>query len=253
MSIPSKTRKDQKAHEHSSNPCEKALKPMNIATKTKKQNPRRNHNRKEMLEPRPPALRNTPLSHAHTASPRPLARTHDTNTKRNRNQFPDWGSPASINSPQSPIINKIANKIANLFINNTNNEIANEIANILANNIINKINNNIANILANNITNGIANNIVRISANNTNNEMADNIADILLNNIMNDITNNITNNLNNNLTNEIARHNQSQHVRINDFLASAPEVDKTNPRTLDLMTFWPWLQKSTKPFPRGSI
>ena len=36
MSIPSKTRKDQKAHEHSSNPCEKALKPMNIATKTKK-------------------------------------------------------------------------------------------------------------------------------------------------------------------------------------------------------------------------
>jgi hypothetical protein len=57
-----------------------------------------------MLEWRPPALTNTPLSHAHTASPRPLARTHDTNTKRNRNQFPDWGSPASINSPQSPIM-----------------------------------------------------------------------------------------------------------------------------------------------------
>ena len=56
-----------------------------------------------MLEWRPPALANTPLSHAHTASPRPLARTHDTNTKRNRNRFPDWGSPASINSPQSPI------------------------------------------------------------------------------------------------------------------------------------------------------
>ena len=56
-----------------------------------------------MLEQRPPTMTNTPLSHAHTASPRPLARTHDTNTKRNRNRFPDWGSPASINSPQSPI------------------------------------------------------------------------------------------------------------------------------------------------------
>ncbi len=28
-------------------------------------------------------------THAHAASPRPLARTHDTNTKRNRNKFPD--------------------------------------------------------------------------------------------------------------------------------------------------------------------
>ena len=28
--------------------------------------------------------------------------------------------------------------------------------------------------------------------------------------------------------------------------ALVPEVDKTNPRKLDLMIFWPWLQKSTK-------
>ena len=56
--------------------------------------------------------------------------------------------------------------------------------------------------------------------------MADNIADILINIISNDIANNIANNLNNNLTNEIARHNQSQHIRINDF--------------------WPRPQKSTK-------
>ena len=103
MSIPSKTRKDQKAHEHSSNPCQKVLKPMSIASKTQKIKPRPEP---EMLEWRPPALTNTPLSHAHTASPRPLARTHDTNTKRNRNQFPDWGSPASINSPQSPTIDQ---------------------------------------------------------------------------------------------------------------------------------------------------
>ena len=50
-----------------------------------------------------PALGNIAPSHAHTASPRLLARTHDTNTKRNRNRFPDWGSTASIISPQSPI------------------------------------------------------------------------------------------------------------------------------------------------------
>ena len=47
MSIPSKTRKDQKAHEHSSNPCEKALKPMNIATKTKRENPSTNPGRRK--------------------------------------------------------------------------------------------------------------------------------------------------------------------------------------------------------------
>ena len=47
MSIPSKTRKDQKAHEHSSNPCEKNLKPMSIATKTKRRNPRPNHGRRK--------------------------------------------------------------------------------------------------------------------------------------------------------------------------------------------------------------
>ena len=38
------------------------------------------------------ALTNTPRLHAHTASPRPLAHTHDTNTKRDRNRFPAWMS-----------------------------------------------------------------------------------------------------------------------------------------------------------------
>ena len=82
-------RKSLKTHEHSN--------------KNQKKKPKEQPRPEEMLERRPPTLRNTPLSHAHTASPRPLARTHDTNTKRNRNRFPDWGSPASINSPQSPI------------------------------------------------------------------------------------------------------------------------------------------------------
>ena len=47
MSIPSKTRKNQKAHEHSSNPCEKHLKTMSIATKTKRPHPRRNPGRRK--------------------------------------------------------------------------------------------------------------------------------------------------------------------------------------------------------------
>ena len=48
------------------------------------------------------------------------------------------------------------------------------------------------------------------------------------------------------------RENQSQETRFDDFLALAPEVDKTNPRKLDLKTFWRWLQKSRKPLP-GSL
>ena len=47
--------------------------------------------------------------------------------------------------------------------------------------------------------------------------------------------------------------NQSQETRFDDFLAMAQEVDKTSPRKLDLMIFWPWLQKSTKPIPGSSI
>ena len=88
MSIASKKLKIQKKHEHS------------------------NKHEKHTALPEPPpedilpfwapALGNIASSHAHTASPRPLARTHDTKTKRNRNRFPDWVSTASIISPQSP-------------------------------------------------------------------------------------------------------------------------------------------------------
>ena len=41
------------------------------------------------LSVRGPSVEKHIASHAHAASPRPLARTHDTNTKRNRNRFPD--------------------------------------------------------------------------------------------------------------------------------------------------------------------
>ena len=50
-----------------------------------------------------------------------------------------------------------------------------------------------------------------------------------------------------------SRQNHSQKSRFNDFLALVPEVHKINHRSLDLMTFWPWLQKSTKSFPELSI
>ena len=49
------------------------------------------------------------------------------------------------------------------------------------------------------------------------------------------------------------KQKQCQKSRLNDFLALVPEVNKINPRSLDLMTFWPWLQKSTKSFPELSI
>ena len=52
---------------------------------------------------------------------------------------------------------------------------------------------------------------------------------------------------------EPMRQNESQENRFNAFLALAPEIDKTSPRKLDLMTFQHWLKKSTKPIPRGSI
>ena len=95
MSIAAKTKPNQKTHEHSIQKSQKVLNPTSIAAKTQKQKPRLEQ---DFSPFRGPALTNTALSHAHTASPRPLARTHDTNTKRNRNRFPDWGSHASINS-----------------------------------------------------------------------------------------------------------------------------------------------------------
>ena len=52
---------------------------------------------------------------------------------------------------------------------------------------------------------------------------------------------------------EPIRQNESQETRFSDFSALAQEVDKTNPKRLDLMTFRPWLQKSTKPVPGCSI
>ena len=50
-----------------------------------------------------------------------------------------------------------------------------------------------------------------------------------------------------------SRQNQSQEARFGNFVALVPEVDKTNSRMLDLMTSWPWLQKSTKAVPEVSI
>jgi hypothetical protein len=38
-----------------------------------------------------------------------------------------------------------------------------------------------------------------------------------------------------------------------DFIALAPEVNKINPGSSDLLKFWPWLQKSTKSAPEALI
>ena len=45
----------------------------------------------------------------------------------------------------------------------------------------------------------------------------------------------------------------SRFWRFDDFMALAPEVNKINPRSLDLLNFWPWLQKSTKSTPEALI
>ena len=50
-----------------------------------------------------------------------------------------------------------------------------------------------------------------------------------------------------------SQQNQYQKPPLNDFLALAPEVNKSSARSLDLMTFWPWLQKSTKLIPEVPI
>ena len=40
-----------------------------------------------------------------------------------------------------------------------------------------------------------------------------------------------------------SRQNYTQKPRFDSFLALAPEIDKINTRSLNLMTFWPWLSK----------
>ncbi len=45
-----------------------------------------------------------PNAPAHAASPRPLARTRDTNTKRNRNQFLSWGRQDRLFPPTSDFL-----------------------------------------------------------------------------------------------------------------------------------------------------
>ena len=83
MSIASKTRKDQKAHERSSNPCEKRLKPMKIATKRKRRNqepttPRGGNVRMET----PSVDKHSPLTRPHSfASPARSHARHEHETK----------------------------------------------------------------------------------------------------------------------------------------------------------------------------
>ena len=88
-----------KTHAYSMHLEKITLKPMRIATKMKIRNqpPERRTSLQDSLQ-RWEFL----ASRAHAASPRPLARTHDTNTKRNRNRFPGWVVLPN-SSPQPPI------------------------------------------------------------------------------------------------------------------------------------------------------
>ena len=83
MSIPSKTRKDQKAHEHTSNPCEKRLKPMKIATKRKSQNQGKTTAGGGNVRMETPSVENhSPLTRPHSfASPARSHARHEHETK----------------------------------------------------------------------------------------------------------------------------------------------------------------------------
>ena len=95
-----KNTKAAKNHVNNNDFHEKSLKPMQITSKNAKEKTTAGEAGNVRIET-PSVDKHSPLTRPHSfASP---ARTHDTNTKRNRNQFPDWGSPASINSPQSPM------------------------------------------------------------------------------------------------------------------------------------------------------
>ena len=54
-----------------------------------------------------PSVEEAHPSRAHAASPRPLARTHDTNTKRKRNRFPGSGGPKVLTPPKPPTLRYI--------------------------------------------------------------------------------------------------------------------------------------------------
>eukprot|EP00973_Karenia_brevis_P024310 3354897-Karenia_brevis.AAC.1 len=53
---------------------------------------------------RRPSGRETPLPRALATLPRPLARTRDTNTERNRNRFPGLGDVLTTVHPPKPLI-----------------------------------------------------------------------------------------------------------------------------------------------------
>ena len=79
-----------------------------------------------------------------------------------------------------------------------------------------------------------------ISANNIGNEKANNLIDIFANNITIEKINIIADIRRSGLSPR-GRQNESQGPRFHDFLALSPEVDRTSPRRLNLMTFCPWL------------
>ena len=70
--------------------CMKQKNNVHIAAKPPRPQPQTEQNISPFSSP---AFTITPLSQAHTVSRRPLARTHDTSTKRDRNRFPHFPIP----------------------------------------------------------------------------------------------------------------------------------------------------------------
>ena len=94
------TQKEQKTHSFPQFLQFYSLRPTHIIVKAQKVHPTPKPNFFPFF---PPALRSTSLTRPHSFA-RTHARTHDTNTKRNRNRFPDWVQ-LMLNSPQSPTRN----------------------------------------------------------------------------------------------------------------------------------------------------
>ena len=94
MSIPSKTRKDQKAHEHGSHPREKVNKHIEHSNENEKAQAVAGAGAEAGAGEHLTVLSTSVGKHCSLADPHSFAtpaRSHDMKTKRNRNRFPDWG------------------------------------------------------------------------------------------------------------------------------------------------------------------
>ena len=92
----------QKVHAYSMRLEKITLKPMRIAANGERRNPAPEPPQPEDISTAVAPAKGSNVSLARSRSFASPARTHDTNTKRNRNRFPGWGVLTNF-SPQPPI------------------------------------------------------------------------------------------------------------------------------------------------------